>query len=84
MKKLTKILLALFAVCSLGFAAAACDTADNGNSNSNSVSESVSGSESSSDSESDSSGTETEYETITIAQAMELCGEPGNITEGRY
>ena len=86
MKKLTKILLALFAVCSLGFAAAACDTADNGNSNSNSnsVSESVSESESSSDSESDSSGAETQYETITIAQAMELCGEPGNKTTERY
>ena len=84
MKKLTKILLALFAVCSLGFAAAACDTADNGNSNSNSssVSESVSESESSSDS--DSSGAETQYETITIAQAIELCGAEGNITTERY
>jgi hypothetical protein len=25
-----------------------------------------------------------EYETITIAQALELCGEPGNITTERY
>ena len=25
-----------------------------------------------------------EYEVITIAQALELCGEPGNITEERY
>ena len=30
-------------------------------------------------------GNETpEYETITIAQALELCGEPGNITTERY
>ena len=84
MKKLTKILLALFAVCSLGFAAAACDTADNGNSNSNSNSVSESVSDSESNSESDSSGAETQYETITIAQAMELCGEPGNKTTERY
>ncbi len=25
-----------------------------------------------------------QYETITIAEALELCGEPGNITEERY
>ena len=39
--------------------------------------------DSSSDSSSDSGATE-EYETITIAQALELCGESGNITSERY
>ncbi len=28
--------------------------------------------------------TPVEYETITIAKALELCGEPGNLTEERY
>ena len=28
--------------------------------------------------------TEPQYDVITIAQALELCGEPGNITEERY
>lgn len=32
----------------------------------------------------DTPGTPTEYETITIAKALELCGEEGNITEERY
>lgn len=27
---------------------------------------------------------ETQYETITIAEALELCGESGNVTEDRY
>ncbi len=30
------------------------------------------------------SETETDYSTITIAEALELCGEPGNITTERY
>ena len=36
------------------------------------------------DTDTDSSGDVTEYETITIAEAIELCGEPGNITTERY
>lgn len=71
MKKLTKFLLGLLAVCSLSFAAVACDnaTTDDGGS-SNSVSDSI--------------DDQTQYETITIAEALELCGEPGNITTDRY
>ena len=34
--------------------------------------------------EDSSSEGETQYETITIAEALEICGEPGNVTEERY
>ncbi len=34
--------------------------------------------------EDSSSEGETQYETITIAEALELCGESGNVTEERY
>ncbi len=99
MKKLTKFLLGLLAVCSLSFAAVACDngTTDNSGSSdpiSGSVSDTVSdetsdtGSEETSDTgsgENSDTGSETPtYETITIAEALEICGEPGNITTERY
>ena len=91
MKKLTKFLLGLLAVCSLSFAAVACDnvTTDNGGS-SNTASggiDSISPDDSSntgSDETSDTGGQTPTYETITIAEALELCGEPGNVTTDRY
>ena len=40
--------------------------------------------DSGSDSGSDSANEQPSYETITIAEALELCGEAGNITSERY
>jgi len=76
MKKL-KVLISLFlASLSLG-ALASCDLADKylKSDSDTSVEENVGG-----DTEKDWS----EYQTITIAQALELCGEPGNVTTESY
>ena len=84
MKKLAKFLVGLLAVCSLSFAAIACDSGSETDSGASSSTSTESSSTSSSDS-STSSGNETPtYQTITIAEALELCGEPGNITTERY
>ena len=83
MKKLTKILLGLFAVCSLSFAAVACDNAatnNSGNTDTN-VSDST---DLGTDTGTDTGSQTPTYETITIAEALELCGEAGNVTEERY
>lgn len=77
MKKL-KVLISLFlASLSLG-ALASCDLADKylKSDSDTSVEENVGGG----DTEKDWS----EYQTITIAQALELCGEPGNVTTESY
>ena len=72
MKKLKWLLTALTALC-LCFGAACNDKGGNDSSD-------LPTSESSSENEHDW----TAYETITIAQALELCGEEGNITTERY
>ena len=72
MKKLLVLLLALVMVLSL---MAACDKAPETNTPDTTPSTVPSD---------PTSPSEPQYEVITIAQALELCGEPGNITEERY
>ena len=82
MKKLKWLLTALTALC-LCFGTACNDKGGNDSSDlptSESSSENIPDSGSSSENEHDW----TAYETITIAQALELCGEEGNITTERY
>ncbi len=80
-----KLKVALLFLMSLGLTLGAGCSLLGGGASSESESLSISESlpEESSPEDSSSEG-ETQYETITIAEALELCGEPGNITEERY
>jgi len=81
-----KLKVALMFLMSLGltFAAGCSMLGGGGSSESESVDVSSESVLEESTPEDSSSEGETQYETITIAEALEICGEPGNVTEERY
>lgn len=84
MKALAVLVMAMF----MAFAAASCDVVGgllgSGNSSEASSSETSSSLEESSSSVEVDEDEWSAYETITIAEALELCGDTGNVTRDRY
>ncbi len=78
-----KILSLIIVICTV-LSLAACDMAKDDSTETGTTAQTESGSESSSNSETETEPEGEEYSTITIAEALEKCGESGNVTEERY